>query len=329
MQRLIILFLFLALTATAQDIPEMRLVGKPTLAEDEFVGVRDDDGDLCAAIKVISDMENFRYTSYNGVVRVDDGPGQDMVYVSADERVLEIFHSGYKPQRIILHEAGIHLESQQVWQIQVTGDAEQEPIPVTILTDPENGQIRIDGKSPTRKVQHLLRPGMHRLAVTQKNCIPVDTVVHVDRDNAFIRVKLKPRTKYGSVDISVTPADALIVLKHKNGQTFRAKGSHTFTELPVGTFQYRVTHSDYETKTGQINVNTGRRLKGNISLQPLSEGGSASAGPDEPEMKKRNWIWWTLGAAIVGGGGYYYLMNRNQPEQSTVLHIEMPNQVSD
>ena len=271
MQRLIILSLFFALIATAQDIPEMRLVGKPTEAEDEFVGIRDDDGDLCAAIKVISSMEGFRYTSNNGVVRVDDEPGKDMVFLSTNERVLEILHSGYKPMRIILHEIGIRLKGKQVWQIQIAGDRKQDPIPVTILTEPERVLIRVDGGKPSSDIQHLLVPGTHRLTAEKSGYVSKDTVVNVDRNNALVRVKLNELSQYGSLDIDIIPHDAYMVLVHERGQKFSAEGNHTFIQLPAGLYKYKLSHTGYKSRIGEITIKPGKEIRGEIIMEPLHE----------------------------------------------------------
>ena len=330
MQRLIILFLFLflALTATAQDIPEMRLVGKPILAEDEFVAVRDDNGRICAAIKVISDMEGFRYTSNNGVVRVDDEPGKDMVFLSANERVLEILHSGYKPMRIILHEIGIRLKGKQVWQIQVTGDRKQDPIPVTILTEPENAKIRIDGGEITEDIQHLLVPGSHRISAAKSGYASIDTIVHIDRNQALVRIRLEERSLYGTLDINVTPNDASITLVHKTGQTFHAAGSHKFTQLPSGKYDYQITRGGYRSKTGKLTLKRGQRLQGEISLQPLPLAPQEKSNPNKvPRLEKnKKWVWWVLGlAALVGGGTYYYISevkDQSKPQGTVDVVVE-------
>ncbi len=81
----------------------MSVSGKAQKSSYEFVGsnIRDANGRICAAIKVISDRDGFKYQANNGVARVDDMPGRDMVYLQPDERVLEIYQTGYEPQRAL------------------------------------------------------------------------------------------------------------------------------------------------------------------------------------------------------------------------------------
>jgi hypothetical protein len=95
-------------------LAQMRIDGKPQISGSEFVSRRDANGKICAAIQVISDMDGFKYQSYNGIVGdVDDQPGRDMVYLSPNERVLEIFKSGYEPLKIILSEYAFSSEKRK------------------------------------------------------------------------------------------------------------------------------------------------------------------------------------------------------------------------
>src|SRR3990172_1717165 len=93
---------------------------------------RDINGRICAAIHIIADMEGFKYDSYQGVVKVIDLRGLDIIFLSPDERVLEIYHSGYQPLKIILSELGIRLDSNQGWKITLTAEKKFTQIPVVI-----------------------------------------------------------------------------------------------------------------------------------------------------------------------------------------------------
>ena len=118
---LLIILLFI-LISTAQDLPQLQLIGDPELATDERVGVRDANGRECAAVQVLSDLSGLAYDAYNGVVRVDHQPGRDMIFLSPDERVLEILHTVHEPLKLILSEVGIHLKPPQVWRIRPRRD---------------------------------------------------------------------------------------------------------------------------------------------------------------------------------------------------------------
>lgn len=119
----IFLALILAGGSALAVISNLQVVGKPHKSDDEFVGRKDINGRLCAAIQVVSDLEGLAYDSHNGIVGdIDHRPGFDMIYLQPDEKVLTVFMSGYEPLKIILSEIGIRLKSREVWKIKITGE---------------------------------------------------------------------------------------------------------------------------------------------------------------------------------------------------------------
>ena len=72
----VVIFFSVSISA---EIQKMEIDGTPEKSTSEIVAVRDANGRFCAGIKVISNLEGFSYDSYNGIVRVDKKPGQDMV----------------------------------------------------------------------------------------------------------------------------------------------------------------------------------------------------------------------------------------------------------
>ncbi len=44
--------------------------------------------------------QNDSFGTFSDSIKVDKKPGQDMVYISSNERVLEIFCSGYEPMKV-------------------------------------------------------------------------------------------------------------------------------------------------------------------------------------------------------------------------------------
>ena len=69
----ITLLILITNTLFAQ-LPQMQIAGKPKKETTEFVGsnIKDTNGRICAAIKVVSNLDGLKYQSYNGVVKVDD-----------------------------------------------------------------------------------------------------------------------------------------------------------------------------------------------------------------------------------------------------------------
>ncbi len=149
------LILILLTNSVFAQLARMHLEGKAQRSDDEIVAKRDANGRYCAAIKVVSDMEGFSYDAYNGVVAVDDRPGEDLVYLQPDERVLIIYHEGYEPLKLILSQYGIQLHPKGVWRIRISGEPKMsDRLPVVFFVQPSDAQV---------KIQHckvILRPDL-------------------------------------------------------------------------------------------------------------------------------------------------------------------------
>lgn len=194
MLRQLLLVVGLTLPLGAQDLSQLHLSGQPEKSEAEFVGasVRDANGRTCAAIKVISDLDGFKYTSYNGVVKVDDLPGQDLVYLSPDEQVLEIFLTNYKPLKLLLADQGIRLQERQVWTITIAGDKPKaSDLSIGILVTPPGAEVFIDGISRGRGEEHVVAPGSHQLRLVKQGFQTLEETIQVAEKSTIFRFTMQ------------------------------------------------------------------------------------------------------------------------------------------
>ena len=126
--RLMLLSILFSLYAFPQtkklEMNEMHVIGKGEYRADELIDRSriDDNGKVCAAILIESDLDGFSFQANNGIVKINHLPGRDFIFVSPTERVIELYRLGYQPLKIILRDYGIHLESGQTWALKVTGD---------------------------------------------------------------------------------------------------------------------------------------------------------------------------------------------------------------
>ncbi len=242
-------FFLSVLPLPAQQLAKMQIVGKPEKSATEIVAVRDANGRYCAAVQVISDMDGFRYDSYNGVVKVDDQPGKDMVYLQPDERVLEIFKSGYEPMKIILSEIGIQLKPKEVWKIKLAGEKSLSRIPSVFITRPEGARIYIDGedKGITKKV--TLSKGTHTIRLTKSGYEPVLKTIQVDEENTLFEYTLK-EIEDVPLQITTEPTAATVFIDNlKFGQTPLSDF------YPSGKYPVRVEKEWYVTYEDFIEIN--------------------------------------------------------------------------
>ncbi|MCD6233790.1 MAG: PEGA domain-containing protein, partial [Candidatus Marinimicrobia bacterium] len=207
-----IFLLFISITAFSQQLPQMRVVDTPRLLRNEFVGSRHRDVNdrIAAAIKVVSDMGGFSYQSNNGIVGIERAPGADMVYLQPDERVLEIYKSGYEPLKVILSDYSIRLQSRQVWELKVTG--EKKPVNVTILSDPSDAEKILDGKSLGTDETFKIVPGDHVLRLRKEGYRGITQTITVTEDNTLFRGYELKQIDVTPVTITTTPEGADIYL---------------------------------------------------------------------------------------------------------------------
>jgi len=248
MQKILLLFLLVSVVwqANGQELRQLRVTGKAKKLDGEMVARRDINGDYAAAIQVITNLQGLSYDSWDGMVgSVESKPGQDMVFVTHRERVLEIYATGYKKLQITLSELGISLKPREVWQIEVTGDAPPAAtLPVTIRITPADAALTLDGK-PASGTTHSLTPGSHTLKIEKEGFKTEEKIINVSEQQVFFEIALTRQPDAG-LQIETTPAGASVYLDGVNLGT---------TPLAVfykpGTYPIRIVKEGYVTIEGQ------------------------------------------------------------------------------
>ncbi len=236
----IILLMLLVGNLYTQELAQLRVLGKPQKSTDEFVAKRDVNGRFCAAIKIVSDMEGFKYDSNNGVVAVDDQPGQDLVYLQPDERVLKIFHTGYEPLKIILSNYGIQLKPREVWTLKISGVGKAaNTLPVTFLVQPQDARIEVDGVQAKHGQPIDLSPGRHQLKIYKQGYRPIEKEIQVSKSQVLFNFTLQ-EVEIQPVTIKSQPTGAQIYI---NG-VLKGQTDYGFWLYP-GDYQLKLSLPGY------------------------------------------------------------------------------------
>jgi hypothetical protein len=235
------------LTPLYGQLANFKIVGDPVVLTDEIAAVRDPNGRFCAAIQIISELDGFSYDANNGVVRVDDLQGKDMVYLTPDERVLEIYRTGYEPFKVILPEAGIRLREKQVWQIRL--DTENEnAIKVTFLIDPFDARLYLDGRFLGKGTTFQIAPGSYRLKLAKPGYQTMWQIIKVDENNAFFRFTLKEGRGI-TLQIETQPGGADVYIDNSY------KGVTPYKEIGVRErFSLKIEKKGYVDKTATYDL---------------------------------------------------------------------------
>ncbi len=266
-------------TRSQAQFDKMEIIGNPVKIENEFVSARDVNGRICAAIKIISDMDGFKYDANNGVVKVEHKPGQDIVFLSPDERVLDIYKTGYSPLKIILSEVNIHLNPKEIWQINVKGNAKPSGLlPVTFLVQPADAKISIDNMPVQAGTAVELAVGTHDLFIYKEGFRSTAEKITVDKKNVFFNYQLKEVELQQTVFRS-TPTGADIYINDVNkGQT--EKGFFLYP----GTYRVKIVKTGYSETIKEIRVTEGSPNNFQFNLSKNSGTLNLSLNPQDAEI---------------------------------------------
>ena len=239
----------------SQKLSELHVVGKGKFLPSQLIdkSVKDANGQECAGLIIVSDLDGLRFDSYNGIVKRNHKPGQDFLFLSSDERVVTIYKSGFAPLKIILNNYGIQLKKGQVWQLKITGNKPKSIIPINIITQPRGAKIyidstRIDQKSSDSLKSQQVSRGAHTIKIIKDGYYTIAKKINVTPDKTLFTFRLKKK-QLVPVEIKSIPKGANIYLNNVNvGVTdnglFRYPGKYTI----------RLSKSGYRDTTDTISV---------------------------------------------------------------------------
>lgn len=269
---IIVLVFFLANLAsilTAQTTTQMHVVGSAEFLPNELISntIRDKNGEVCAGIMIVTDLSGLTYQSNNGIVDRQSQPGKDLLYVSPNERVIEIYKSGYEPLKIILTELSVNLRSGQVWQIRVTGDKINQEIGTgsfLINSIPDGAEISINGsvqKDPTPFSINNFPTGNYQISLKKNEYSDSSFSLQIKKDiYDTLIVELIPT--FGFFNFRVMPTDAKVLLDGNN----IIKSS--IVKNNIGKYSYSIKLEHYYEEIGNIEITPGDTIFKDINLKP-------------------------------------------------------------
>ncbi len=268
----------------SQDLKELKIINKAKKLETgEMVARRDANGNYCAAIQVVSNLDGFTYDSFDGMVgNIDDFPGKDIVYLTATERVLEVMHLGFKPLKIILSDLGIVLKPREIWQIEVSGESIADQLPVTLRFTPPDASLSIDGKSTTPSNTYQLAPGKHNIKIEKEGLLTLNEAIEVDASHVFFEWTLKkPITQWIVVNSDPDGADVYLN-ENPVGKTPLP------IEMPVGSYTLRLTKELYLPLDQTFELKAVEKTVLNLVLKPNYGSLLVSSTPESGALVRIN-----------------------------------------
>lgn len=265
----------------AQQQSEIKIIGEPKPEPSELVSreIRDANGDVCAGLIIYySDLPRPAYQSNNGIVKVNPVPGKDFLFLSPDERQVEIYAVGFLPLKIFLGSLGIKLQSGKTWSITVTGDkrfdaSDNALFEIQFSINVDNPYVSYNTFAPNlvkgKSTIFKLPAGNYSFRFSKEGYSDTVQQVKVSK-NESIPITLQPSTTEHkqpilSATISITsePSNAEILL---NGQQI---GVTPFQDIvSVGEYRLELRKPLYQTDISQFTVKAAEQKQIHRVLTP-------------------------------------------------------------
>ncbi len=226
----------------AQNIPEMVVVGNGKLLE-EFIShqMRDSEDNVCAGLKIISDLDNLTFEGNKRIVDIDFKPGSFLLYLSPDTKMIIVHKAGYKSLQILLEEYGISLKSTQVWQLAITSEAKSNEIPILINSEPSGATIFLDGENRGTNNNQKTLPGSHTVRLEKKGYKTTSKNIQVDESNIDFTIEMEEMPlQRVSIDSEPNGADIFI----NNAKLFDYK-TEAYVNLFPGEYEISLRKEGY------------------------------------------------------------------------------------
>ena len=245
---------------------------------------KDQNGDVCAIIKVVTTHTGFTWDSDGlGIVAAEPKTGEYWIYVPYGARRLTIQH----PQLGILRDYTypLPIEKSTVYILElttakVTTVVETEQIAsqwLVINSDPSGADIYIDEKPANQTpYQNELPIGKHTYNLSRDLYLPTAGVVDLTADKkATLNVTMKP--DFGTLKITTSPESGATV--SIDGQPTGKVTPCTLEQVKSGEHTLAIRLNMYQTATQKITMQAGGNLNLPVVLAPTFAGVTVTTSP--------------------------------------------------
>ncbi|MDY0076269.1 MAG: PEGA domain-containing protein [Bacteroidales bacterium] len=258
-------FVVLSFQKAANDISAITIKNKRT----------DDNDELCAIIKVRSDLQNLRFTASTPIVgSVEWINGEYWVYLSAGTRQLDVFTEGFIkfsytfPERIEMGSVYILALSSKTG-----GNVETGKGSLNITSTPENITVGIDGFPDLFKETPCsfedYRVGNYQFTFRRSRYHPLDSIITIeDKTQKQINVTLRP--KWGNLSIVTNTEETSFTI---NGRNYTGKNlllKEELNGLDPGDYIIDISKEKYKPQQLNITIKEGDNQHHEINLIPIT-----------------------------------------------------------
>ena len=274
MRKILLIGLFWLLSTIVATADELSVVSFKRVDTDVTAALnrkKDQNGDICAMIKIITQGENLSFTVAGlGIVDIEREVGEYRLYIPHRSRLLTIRHPEYAPLDYFFPE---DIREGKTYEMRLSlpgkgGEMEKglkdcnqyivlnvKPVDAVVYID--NTVVKLSNEG---KLSKLLSCGIHKLHFEHSQCITKDMSVTIVKDRRTeLNIEMVPEAVYGSLSIQTDPMDATLFL---NGKEY----GHTpqYVKIAEGRYDMRLEKKGYESI--QLGVKVEKEQAQNLSL---------------------------------------------------------------
>ncbi len=235
----------------------------------------DDNDELCALVKVRSDVPGLRFSASNPIVgNVARRQGEYWVYLSAGTRQLYVFTEGFIK---LSYTFPLRIEKGAVYLLELTS---VDPLGMELgkgslhfTSRPDSVQVTIDGFPDLVKYTpcsfNRYRTGNYRFIFQKSRYQVLDTIIHIDRNSdKAIHVRLTP--KWGN--LLVASLNNLPYVFQINGKKYEGTRLSLMGEssgLDAGIYTLRISRQHYYDSTLTVRLTPDDTTVVVVGLKPV------------------------------------------------------------
>lgn len=288
MRKFILLFFVLAsLSASAKKFVIEDFFYDPNDLLARSSGKKDINGDRCAIIRVLTDIQNLSFDSNMGITKVWPKENNEIwLFVSPGEKRLEISAPDFMPEVFVIPKK---IESACVYWLKLTSD--DVPLRVvegrgnlSITTNPPGAKVYLEGIPNENKVTPVVFENInaldYKLILSKDRYFTLDTTVAVQAEkNTTLNFMLSP--KFSDVTITSEPEGALVLIDEVEKGRTPLKLHGEADGLDHGEHLISLSHKDCYDLHKNIKVTPGlentfdfeiNQISGTLNIRTIPDG---------------------------------------------------------
>ena len=269
------LFVLLSVAGNSQDISVKSFEVLPQDMDARINHpVKDQNGEKCALIKVVTDQQGFVWEGgMLGIPKVEKKTGEYWVYIPRGAKKITIKHDELGVLRDYVYPEAIK-EATVYEMVLTTGevktvveDPEISTVWVMINSEPTNADVYIDedylGQTPLQK---KIKVGEHNYRIAKELYAPKAGKITLEEDQEREKLNITLNPNHGDLSIDSRPEQGAQV--YIDGRETNKITPSTIEKLAVGSHTVTLRKEWFEPKSEKFTIEAGQEITKDMTMEP-------------------------------------------------------------